>query len=145
MPTLTVNLALDAPGSGAELDDDTVITVQALNDVVRTVDTVTYTIEPWPLTLPLVAGVGTIELAEGYYWVHHPWGSKLVHLTADAGLHELAAIDPATLDAEAPLTPAWEEALALRPILIRLTQAEYDALTPAEQADPLKLYVIPAI
>ena len=131
MPTLTVNLALDAPGSGAELDDDTVITVQALNDVVRTVDTVTYTIEPW--------------LAEGYYWVHHPWGSKLVHLTADAALHELAAIDPATLDAEAPLTPAWEEALALRPILIRLTQAEYDALTPAEQADPLKLYVIPAI
>lgn len=145
MPTLTVNIAYDAPGSAVTTDPDQVVRVQALTDVVQDVGGVTYTIEPWPIELELVDGQGSVVLDAGYYWVHRYGESKLVNLVTDARLDQLASIDPATLDTEAPLTPAWQAELALRPILVRLTQAEYDALTPAEQTDPLKLYVIPAI
>lgn len=144
MPTLTVNLAYDEPGAGVSPDPGQTLYVQAISDVVETESGVTYIVDPSRMPLTLVDGQGSIELEAGYFWVHR-WGeSKLVHLTADARLDELPAIDPATLDPTAEPEAAWWEALELRPILIRLTQAEYDALTPEEQEDPLKLYVIPA-
>jgi hypothetical protein len=135
MPTLTVDIAYDPPGDTVTDDPEGIVTVQ------RVVDG---TPEPFPQSFTLVAGVGSIVLDAGFYWVHRFGGSKLVELTADARLDQLPALDPLTLTAEAPDTPAWQAALALRPILVRLSQAEYDALTPAEQADPLRLYVIPA-
>lgn len=145
MPILTVNLAYDEPGAGVSPDPGQTLYVQALSDVTEVDGGVTYIVDPAKIALPLVDGVGSVDLEVGYYWVHR-WGdSKLVHLVADARLDELASLDPASLDPGANPEPAWWEALELRPILERKTQAEYDALTPAEQADPLKLYVIPAI
>lgn len=58
---------------------------------------------------------------------------------------DLVDIDPESYTPEAEPELGWWVELEKRPILVRLTQAEYDALTPVEQADPLKLYVIPAI
>lgn len=136
MPVLTVDISHDVPDSGLSTDPEQIVTVQRVIDGAP---------DPYPESFTLSAGIGTITLDAGYWWVHRFGGSKLVQLTADARLDELAALDPTTLEAEAPQTPAWEAALALRPVLVRLTQAEYDALTPAEQTDPLKLYVIPAI
>lgn len=145
MPTLTVNIAFDAPGSGVTTDPGQLVRVQALNDVVQTVEGVTYEVEPFPLDLILVDGQGSIVLDAGYYWVHRFGESKLVHLIIDKRLDELASIDPSTLDPEDVPEAAWWAEIETRPILLRLTQAEYDALTPTEQADPLVLYVIPAI
>jgi hypothetical protein len=137
MPTLTVDIAFDPPGDTVTDDPEGIVTVQSVTNGQP---------DPWPTTFTLAAGVGSIVLAEGYYWVHRFGGSKLVHLTADARLDELEALNPETVvpGVEPPPASAWREALELRPILVRLTQAEYDALTPAEQADPLRLYVIPA-
>jgi hypothetical protein len=133
MPTLSIDIAQDPPGSDASTDPAQIVTAQLFGD--------TYPLE----SIELEAGLGAFVLDAGYWWVHRFGESKLVHFTIDARLDELASIDPTTLDPEDEPEAAWEEALLLRPILTRLTQAEYDALTPTEQADPLVLYVIPVI
>lgn len=110
MPTLTVNLALDALGGGVT-PSRARVAVQRLDEVTRTVDGVTYIVSPVELVLSLAAGRGAFTLDAGYYWAHRSGGpSKLIHLDRDARLDELAALDPATLDPADPATvAAWAD------------------------------------
>ena len=137
MPSLTIDTAYDEPGSGVSTDPEGWVGIQ---------EVINGTPEAFPAEHHLSAGVLTVELTPGYYWVHRYGYSKLVYFTVDARLDQLPPINPETLEPGVEPEPvsAWHAELALRPILTRLTQAEYDALDPEEQADPLKLYVIPA-
>jgi hypothetical protein len=58
---------------------------------------------------------------------------------------DLPIIDPLTLAPGQEPDPAWWAALDQRPIFVRLTQEEYDALTPEQKNDPSVFYVIPAL
>lgn len=57
----------------------------------------------------------------------------------------LPVVDPGTETVDGEPQAAWWIALEQRPIIVRLTQAEYNNLTPEQQNDPHILYLIPAI
>lgn len=56
---------------------------------------------------------------------------------------DLPQIDPTTLTVTTTPEPAWWAQLEMRPIIIRLTQAEYDALPLEQKMDPRILYLVP--
>jgi hypothetical protein len=96
MPVLTIDISHDAPTSNASTDPEQLVTAQLFG-------------EPYPLqTVELSAGVGTLTLPVGDYWVHRFGESKLVHLGTDARLDELANLDPDTLDPTVEPEAAWD-------------------------------------
>lgn len=58
---------------------------------------------------------------------------------------DLPIVEGSTLDSTEEPEPLWWAALEQRPVIVRLTQEEYDALSTEQKNDPGIFYVIPAL
>lgn len=117
---------------------------------------------PAVLSMPIIDGefeepvfLEVTEAPYDWYWVIQIRDAEdTVQLRRNAAvpigidpiaIGDLPIIDPRSLEPVDVPEDMWWVQLEQRPVIVRLTQGEYDALTPEQKLDPNIFYVIPVL